>query len=208
MTAPYLRGACPRAVRETRRRVFGQLAVDKNAERRMAKGWTKFPHRRQEIRLHADHVKKILGPTAQGRCRSRSPRATPSSTPGLPFMRATFKRPHRARHEAAGTDGINVANKSQAIYANYLESEREAEARTVRGSRGARRTSCSGINPRMPMRTTGRRTRSAATRRASRSLRHWHKGSAARSRQRSKRPSSWLRSMPTRTSPWAPITLR
>ena len=49
-------------------------------------------------------------------------------------MRGIFNRQHELG-QSRGTDGVNVANKSQAIYANYLETDEKGSWRCLRRSR-------------------------------------------------------------------------
>ena len=78
------------------------------------------PLSRQGIPVHRGDAEEVVGPAAPRRLPNRSRRTTTSSRRGSHFTRGTSRR-RRTSAGKAGDDGITVANKAQAIYANYLE---------------------------------------------------------------------------------------
>ena len=94
------------------------------------------------------------------------------------FHAGEFQKACEAGLKAGGA-GITVANKAQAIYANYLEkSEKTKLALFLEVAERAEAQQTS--EPRTPTRTTGWPMRSAATARASAWPRRWRRAWAAR----------------------------
>ena len=81
-------------------------------------------------------------------------------------------------HAAGAGGALTVANKAQAIYATYLEKQREDQAGAPARGRRARREARRTRSRRKPTPGTAWPMRSAATARASASPRRWRRGSA------------------------------
>ena len=103
----------------------------------MAKAWAKFPYPDKSFHYTAATLKKSWDRLHKGDAEP-FPKNDDVVEAWIAFHAGDFQKAAQLGIEA-GDDGITVANKAQAIYANYLEERREAQARTLRGSRAARR---------------------------------------------------------------------
>ena len=171
----------------------------------MAK-WTAFPYDNADYTYDAAALKKQWARLHAGDAEPL-PKDDKVLAAWALFHAGEFQKAFDAGLKAGGA-GITVANKAQAIYANYLEKSEKtklamfqevaerAEAQAGRGAEERQRPLLAWP------------TRWAATARASASPRRWRRAWAARSRPRWKPPSSWRPSTPTRTSRWAPSTPR
>ncbi len=166
----------------------------------MAKGWAKFPYADGKYVYTGATLKKAWNRLHLGD-QEPLPKDAAVVDAWIAFHAGEFERAAKAGL-AAGGAGITAANKATAIYANYLEDDEKRKLALFED------VAARAEKQQAPTPSTGRPTRSAATRRASRSPRRWRRASAAGSRARWRRRSGWRRSMPTRTSRWLPITPR
>ena len=85
----------------------------------MAKTWTKFPHADKKFQYTAVTLKKVWERLHKGDAEP-FPKSDAVIDAWIAFHAGDFQTAAELGAKA-GADGINVANKSQAIYANYLE---------------------------------------------------------------------------------------
>ena len=85
----------------------------------MAKGWTKFPHGDKKFQYTAATLKKSWGRLHRGDAEP-FPNSDAVIDAWIAFHAGDFQTAAELGAKA-GADGINAANKAQAIYANYLE---------------------------------------------------------------------------------------
>jgi len=86
----------------------------------MAKAWTKFPHSDKQFVYTAATLKKAWERLHRGDVEP-FPKSGAVIDAWIAFHAGSFQQAAELG-AGAGADGVNVANKSQAIYANYLES--------------------------------------------------------------------------------------
>lgn len=86
----------------------------------MAKTWTKFPHPAKQFSYTAATLKKTWERLHRGDAEPW-PKSSAVIDAWIAFHAGSFQEAAELG-ASAGADGVNVANKSQAIYANYLES--------------------------------------------------------------------------------------
>ena len=87
----------------------------------MAKAWTKFAHANKRFVYTPAMLKKNWDRLHRGDAES-FPKSDAVVDAWIAFHAGDFQKANQLGTEA-GVDGVNVANKSQAIYANYLESQ-------------------------------------------------------------------------------------
>ena len=87
----------------------------------MAKAWTKFPHANKRFVYTPTTLKKNWDRLHRGDVET-FPKSDVVLDAWIAFHAGDFQKAGQLGAEA-GVDGVNVANKSQAIYANYLESQ-------------------------------------------------------------------------------------
>lgn len=87
----------------------------------MAKTWTKFPHADKRFVYTPATLKKSWDRLHKGDAEA-FPKSDAVISAWIAFHAGEFQKAAELGAEA-GVDGINVANKSQAIYANYLETQ-------------------------------------------------------------------------------------
>ncbi len=85
----------------------------------MAKGWTKFPHAAKKFEHTRTSLKKSWDRLHKGDAEP-FPKSEAVVDAWIAFHAGDFQSAAELGAKA-GADGVNVANKSQAIYANYLE---------------------------------------------------------------------------------------
>jgi len=85
----------------------------------MAKGWTKFPHAQKKFEYTRASLKKSWDRLHKGDAEP-FPKSDALLDAWIAFHAGDFQAAVELGMKA-GADGANVANKSQAIYANYLE---------------------------------------------------------------------------------------
>ena len=85
----------------------------------MAKGWTKFPHAEKKFEHTRASLKKSWDRLHKGDAEP-FPKSDAIVDAWIAFHAGDFQSAAELGAKA-GADGLNVANKSQAIYANYLE---------------------------------------------------------------------------------------
>ena len=85
----------------------------------MAKGWTKFPHAEKKFEHTRASLKKSWDRLHKGDAEP-FPKSDAVVDAWIAFHAGDFQSAAELGAKA-GADGLNVANKSQAIYANYLE---------------------------------------------------------------------------------------
>ncbi len=85
----------------------------------MAKGWTKFPHAEKKFEYTRASLKKSWDRLHKGDAEP-FPKSDAVVDAWIAFHAGDFQAATELGAKA-GVDGVNVANKSQAIYANYLE---------------------------------------------------------------------------------------
>ena len=85
----------------------------------MAKGWTKFPHAQKKFEYTRASLKKAWDRLHRGDAEPY-PKDDAVVDAWIAFHAGDFQAATELGLKA-GADGANVANKSQAIYANYLE---------------------------------------------------------------------------------------
>lgn len=85
----------------------------------MAKGWTKFPHAEKKFEYTRASLKKSWDRLHRGDAEP-FPKSDALVDAWIAFHAGDFQTATELGAKA-GADGVNVANKSQAIYANYLE---------------------------------------------------------------------------------------
>ena len=85
----------------------------------MAKGWTKFPHAQKKFEHTRASLKKSWDRLHKGDAEP-FPKSDAVVDAWIAFHAGNFQAAVELGMNA-GADGANVANKSQAIYANYLE---------------------------------------------------------------------------------------
>ena len=85
----------------------------------MAKGWTKFPHAEKKFEHTRASLKKSWDRLHKGDAEP-FPKSDAVVDAWMAFHAGDFQSAAELGAKA-GADGVNVANKSQAIYANYLE---------------------------------------------------------------------------------------
>jgi tetratricopeptide (TPR) repeat protein len=85
----------------------------------MAKGWTKFPHADHKFQYTAATLKKSWDRLHRGDMEP-FPKSDPVIDAWIAFHAGDFQTAAELGIKA-GADGVNAANKAQAIYANYLE---------------------------------------------------------------------------------------
>jgi hypothetical protein len=93
----------------------------------MAKAWSKFPYAEKHYVRTAASLKKDWDRLHRGDCEP-FPKDAAVVDAWIAFHAGDFQSAHE-QGLAAGTAGVTVANKSQAIYANYLEDEDKAKLR-------------------------------------------------------------------------------
>ncbi len=86
----------------------------------MVKTWAKFPHTDKKFEYTSATLKKSWDRLHKGDAES-FPKSAEVIEAWLAFHAGDFQRA-AGLGEKADADGVNVANKAQAIYANYLES--------------------------------------------------------------------------------------
>lgn len=87
----------------------------------MAKAWTKFPHADKRFVYTPATLKKSWDRLHRGDAEA-FPKSNAVIDAWIAFHAGDFQKAVELG-AGAGIDGINVANKSQAIYANYLETQ-------------------------------------------------------------------------------------
>lgn len=85
----------------------------------MAKSWTKFPHADKRFQYTAATLKKSWDRLHRGDAES-FPKSDSVVDAWIAFHAGDFQGAAELGAKA-GADGVNVANKAQSIYANYLE---------------------------------------------------------------------------------------
>jgi tetratricopeptide (TPR) repeat protein len=85
----------------------------------MAKGWTKFPHTEKKFEYTRGTLKKSWDRLHKGDAEP-FPKSDAVVDAWIAFHAGDFQAATELGTKA-GAEGVNVANKSQAIYANYLE---------------------------------------------------------------------------------------
>ena len=85
----------------------------------MAKGWTKFPHAEKKFEHTRASLKKSWDRLHKGDAEP-FPKSDAVVDAWMAFHAGDFQAAAE-RGMKVGADGVNVANKAQAIYANYLE---------------------------------------------------------------------------------------
>jgi tetratricopeptide (TPR) repeat protein len=85
----------------------------------MAKAWVKFPHPDKSFAYTAAALKKAWDRLHRGDAEP-VPKSEPLIEAWIAFHAGDFQKACELGLKA-GSDGVNVANKAQAIYANYLE---------------------------------------------------------------------------------------
>ena len=85
----------------------------------MAKGWTKFPHAEKKFEYTRASLKKAWDRLHKGDAEP-FPKSDAVVDAWIAFHAGDFQGAAELGAKA-GAEGVNVANKSQAIYANYLE---------------------------------------------------------------------------------------
>ena len=93
----------------------------------MAKGWSKFPYPEKSYTQTPANLKKSWERLHKGDCEP-FPKDAEVVDAWIAFHAGDFQAAHE-QGLAAGAAGITVANKAQAIYANYLEDNDKAKLR-------------------------------------------------------------------------------
>jgi len=93
----------------------------------MAKGWSKFPYTEKSYTQTPAGLKKSWDRLHKGDCEP-FPKDAEVVDAWIAFHAGDFQAAHE-QGLAAGAAGITVANKAQAIYANYLEDNDKAKLR-------------------------------------------------------------------------------
>ena len=85
----------------------------------MAKAWAKFPYADKKFQYTAATLKKAWDRLHKGDVEA-FPKSDAVIEAWIAFHAGDFQKAHELGLKA-GAEGTNVANKAQAIYANYLE---------------------------------------------------------------------------------------
>ncbi len=133
----------------------------------MAKAWAKFPYADKKYQYTAATLKKAWDRLHKGDAEP-FPKNEAVVDAWIAFHAGEFQKAAELGLKA-GAEGTSVANKAQAIFANYLEENDKRKLELLEEVAGARRGAAGQGARRTPMRITGRRTHSAAMRRAFRS---------------------------------------
>jgi len=86
----------------------------------MAKGWAKFPYADKRYQHTAATLKKVWDRLHKGDAEP-FPKNDAAVEAWIAFHAGDFQKATELGLKAGGAEGANVANKAQAIYANYLE---------------------------------------------------------------------------------------